>query len=182
MGFCSWKTQDTNESISNVFSTRGPLGCKMVCPVTGREYPEREYEGYGSFNGVDFYQLLAQINGLENESDPRGVGIALFFQHYKTNSLDKIKLPILVSLSYEGDYSNLSQLKDCEYQGYFYPIEHKIEAFDAFLQVHLDICSINIIRTDEGVVVDVWEKDFKGAEPIVTTYAYDTELNPENES
>ena len=121
MGFFSWKTQDTNESISNALSSRGPLDCKMVCPVTGQEYPERAYEGYGSFNGTDFYELLAVINGLENESDLRGVGIALYFQHDKANTLDKVKLPILVSLSYEGDYSNLSQLKDCEYQGYFYP-------------------------------------------------------------
>ena len=61
-------------------------------------------------------------------------------------------------------------------------IEHKIEAFDTFLHVHLDNCSINIIRTDEGVVVDVWEKDLEGAEPIATTHAYNSELKPEGES
>ncbi|MDA8647194.1 hypothetical protein N9M08_06030 [Porticoccaceae bacterium] len=121
MGFFSWKTQDTDESISNIFSDRGPLDCKMVCPVTRQEYPEREYEGCGVFDGTDFYELLAQINSLEHESDPRGAGLALYFHHEKTNTLDKIKLPILVSLSYQGDYSNLAPLKDCEYQGYFYP-------------------------------------------------------------
>ena len=61
-------------------------------------------------------------------------------------------------------------------------LEHKTEAFDTFLHVHLDNCSINIIRTDEGVVVDVWEKEFKGAEPVATTYAFNSELEPEEES
>ena len=61
-------------------------------------------------------------------------------------------------------------------------IEHKIEAFETFLHVHLDNCSINIIRTDEGIAVDVWEKGLEGAEPIATTYADNTELKPENES
>ena len=61
-------------------------------------------------------------------------------------------------------------------------IEHKIEAFDTFLHVHLDNCSINIIRTDEGVVVGVWEEEFEGAEPIATTHAYNSELKPEGES
>jgi hypothetical protein len=61
-------------------------------------------------------------------------------------------------------------------------IEHKIEAFDTFLLVHLDNCSINITRTDEGVVVDVWGKGFEGAEPIATTYAFNSELKPEDES
>ena len=61
-------------------------------------------------------------------------------------------------------------------------IKHKIEAFDTFLHVNLDNCSINIIRTDEGVAVDVWEKKFEGAEPIATTYAFNSELEPENAS
>jgi len=85
--------------------------------------------------------LLAQINSLEHESDPRGAGLALYFQHEETNTLDKIKLPILVSLGYEGDYSNLIQLKACEYQGYFYPIEHKIEALTGERIVNIGVQS-----------------------------------------
>ena len=61
-------------------------------------------------------------------------------------------------------------------------IKYKIEAFETFLHVHLDNCSINIIRTDEGVVVDVWEKGFEGSEPVATTYAFNYELKPEGES
>ena len=59
-------------------------------------------------------------------------------------------------------------------------IEHKIEAFDTFLHVHLDNCSINIIRTDVGVVVDVWEKEFDGVDPVATTYAFNSDLKPES--
>ena len=55
-------------------------------------------------------------------------------------------------------------------------IEHEIEVFENFLHVRLDNCTINIIRTDFGVVVDVWEKDFEGAEPVASTYAFDEDL------
>ena len=48
-------------------------------------------------------------------------------------------------------------------------VEHKVH-------VHLDNCSINILRTDEGWVIDAWEKNFEGAEAIVSTWVLHTEL------
>ena len=42
--------------------------------------------------------------------------------------------------------------------------------------IHLDVFSINIIRTDEGVVVDVWEKGFQGSEPVGSTYVLEGAL------
>jgi hypothetical protein len=56
--------------------------------------------------------------------------------------------------------------------------EHRIttELTSDGIHVHLDNCAINIMRTDEGVVVDIWEPDFEGAECVATTYAFDTEL------
>ena len=42
--------------------------------------------------------------------------------------------------------------------------------------VHLDVFSINIIRTDEGVAVDIWEKDFEADGPIGSTYVFESEL------
>ena len=52
---------------------------------------------------------------------------------------------------------------------------------DGVSHVHLDLFSINIIRTDEGVVVDIWEKDFRGGEPLASTYSFESELNSELE-
>ena len=61
-------------------------------------------------------------------------------------------------------------------------IKYEIKAFETFLHVHLDNCSINITRNYEGVGVAIWEKEFEGAEPLTTTYAFNYELKPENES
>jgi len=47
---------------------------------------------------------------------------------------------------------------------------------DGVTHVHLDVFSISITRTDEGVVVDVWEKGFKGCEPHGSTYVFESDL------
>jgi len=36
--------------------------------------------------------------------------------------------------------------------------------------------SVHLIRTDEGIVVDVWPGDDSGDEPIASTYAFDEDL------
>ena len=58
MGFFSWKTVDTNESISNSYSVRGALPVKVLVPNEftgeyGQELIEKHYEGYGVFGGQD---------------------------------------------------------------------------------------------------------------------------------
>ena len=65
MGFFSWKTQDTNKSITNVHSETGSFPVYMH-DDKGNVYLEMEYDGYGVFGGVDYYVLLAQMNGLED--------------------------------------------------------------------------------------------------------------------
>ena len=57
MGQFSWIAQDTQKSISNTYPT----------PVTmtdnkGNKWTENDYEGYGVFQGKDFYDLLAEMN------------------------------------------------------------------------------------------------------------------------
>jgi hypothetical protein len=47
--------------------------------------------------------------------------------------------------------------------------------------IHLDVFSINIIRTDEGVVVDIWEKGFEGSEPLGSTYVFESELENDDD-
>lgn len=50
---------------------------------------------------------------------------------------------------------------------------------DGVSHIHYDICSISIHKTDEGIVVDIWEPDFEGAEPVATTWAHENELKGE---
>lgn len=46
----------------------------------GNRWEETEYEGYGVFGGKDFYELLAEMNGIEGSADQkRSEGISLAF-------------------------------------------------------------------------------------------------------
>ena len=109
MGFFSWRTSDTNESVSNIYSNRGAYPCKMITPTA--TYYEENYEGYGVFGGVDFYEEVAKLNGLKTRED----GIFI------DKEIDTI-LPKIVSYDCAAKYEDLPDSEDCEYQGYFYPI------------------------------------------------------------
>lgn len=61
MGFFSWKTSDTKESIRNCHVS----GCRTVYLLQPNGLPpirEDEYDGYGTFGGVVAYVWLAQHN------------------------------------------------------------------------------------------------------------------------
>ena len=84
MGQFSWITQDTNEAI------RESYGCKDKHLTTaymhdnkGNVWEETEYEGYGEFDGKDYYQVLAEMNNVEgltgDVSHDRIIGIDLAF-------------------------------------------------------------------------------------------------------
>ena len=108
MGFFSWKTQNSNRSIANRYSS------KETFPVTmtdnrGNCWYEPNYEGYGVFGGMDFYELLANMNGLKG----RDKGITLKFSGK----------PFISPNLYEGvvrhQWKN-EEPEDCEFQGFFY--------------------------------------------------------------
>lgn len=121
MGFFSWMTADTGESISNLYSHKGPLPVKMLMP-DGTVYEEPEYEGYGEFGGVDIYDAIAMINGL---GDDRQKGIEAVFKDNDGGGFGKaeargIKTPRLVTMDFKGSYADVPPNEDCPYQGYFY--------------------------------------------------------------
>jgi len=74
MGFFSWHTQDTDKSIANGFSSRPTFPVYMT-DHKGNRWKEKSYGGYGVFGGKDFYELLAEMNGLKTRNE----GITLFF-------------------------------------------------------------------------------------------------------
>jgi len=63
MGFFSWKTQDTDTSIANAHSNRATFKVQMI-DNNGNVWTENNYDGYGVFGGKDFYELLAEMNGV----------------------------------------------------------------------------------------------------------------------
>lgn len=115
MGFFSWKTQDTNKSIANKYSNEPTFTVYMVNPLTGEQFEEADYEGYGEFGGKDYYELLAEING----KSTRDEGIDLQFEGNPNG--EPIKYPILVEDPHSWEKYVGQQPEECEYQGYFYP-------------------------------------------------------------
>lgn len=119
MGFFSWKTSDTNRSISNTYSSRGTFRVIMLMP-NGDKFVEEDYEGYGVFGGIDFYDAVYELNKnnpkfaeeMSAERERRSIGITLAF-NYKG-----VIFPRFV----EDDSLNWSDVEDsknCESQGYF---------------------------------------------------------------
>lgn len=107
MGFFSWKTQDTNRSISNYHSGKKTFKVFMT-DNKNNAWIENNYAGYGEFAGKDYYELLAEMNGLESSRD---AGITLSFSgkpHITPNLNEKLT-----------DWKN-EEPKICKKQGYFY--------------------------------------------------------------
>lgn len=122
MGFFSWKTSDTNKSISNTYSSKGSFPVYVLIPQEfgGGYIEECNYEGYGEFGGQDVYALVARWNKPElcNGDDEHDRGIGIDIACYDEDN-EKLKYPIKITeriIPYECAYPSNA----CEYQGFFY--------------------------------------------------------------
>jgi hypothetical protein len=93
----------------------------MITP-DGRVFTEKEYDGYGVLGGKDYYELLAELNGLPSD---RSAGIDLAFKNNGSgDNTPGVIYPKLVEDLDEddvkGQYENLPNPQTCEYQGFFY--------------------------------------------------------------
>lgn len=114
MGMFSWITQDTGRSISNTYSDRGTFKVIML-DNKGNKWVEDDYEGYGDFGGKDFYELLAEMNGLETRDD----GINLCFKDNPSGDYTPgVLYPNLVE-SEDWEWQKVGP-ESCPDQGYFY--------------------------------------------------------------
>jgi hypothetical protein len=111
MGFHSFITNDTNTSVSNVHSVRGAFDVYLK-DNQGNVWHEPMYDGYGRFGGKDFYELLAEMNGIGSD---RSKGIDLAF--------DTEKIPDIIWPNIDQDpvigWRN-DKPKQCNNQGFFY--------------------------------------------------------------
>ncbi len=126
MGYFSWKTSDTDRSISNRSSDRGTFPVYVLCP-DGTVIREDDYDGYGRFGGRDVYALVAQWNLPERCKDEngdwlpdeeiRGLGIDIACYDDQNAALEfPIKIVEDPSIPYEEAKPSVS----CPHQGYFY--------------------------------------------------------------
>lgn len=66
MGQFSWITQDTNEAIRESYGCDDKYKMRaFMHDNKGNVWEEKSYEGYGVFGGKDFYELLAEMNGVK---------------------------------------------------------------------------------------------------------------------
>jgi hypothetical protein len=107
----------------------------MITP-DGRAFREASYEGYGVFGSKDFYELLAELNGLEPD---RGAGIDLCFKDNGSgDDSPGVVYPKLVKRLYDGVneesiarlYSSLPNPTSCPDQGFFYQDDDEGEEDD----------------------------------------------------
>lgn len=131
MGFFSWKTSDTNKSISNRYSSRGALKVYVLIPQEfgGGFIEEDNYEGYGIFGDKDVYALVAQWNSPNKcngdvEHD-RNIGINIACEDEDNASL---KYPIKIT-EYPCQYEHAEPSVNCEDQGFFYCDEEDEEDY-----------------------------------------------------
>lgn len=95
-GQFSWFTQDTDRQIG---SERENTITVYMYDNEGNQYRENKYEGYGVFGGMDYYELLARMNGYseQDQMELRQLGIDLAFGKIKTkNKNRKLLFPALV--------------------------------------------------------------------------------------
>ncbi len=144
MGFFSWKTMDTDKSISNESSVRGTFRVQMM-DDKGNVWTEDNYEGYGVFGGKDYYELLAEMNGVKVDDDVydcmspeqytdymRSEGISMAFKD--NGSGDRtfgIKYPNLVEMADGWSYEHWGP-ESCPDQGYFYSDEEEFDYEDEY--------------------------------------------------
>ena len=126
MGFFSWNTQDTDKSIANQYSNRKTFRVQMI-DNKGNVFTENEYEGYGVFGGKDYYELLAEMNGVTSDLEGeaytdymRGEGISIAFKDNGSGDHTfGVKYPNLVEEAKGWTY-NYYGPESCPDQGYFY--------------------------------------------------------------
>jgi hypothetical protein len=112
MGFFSWKTQDTRESIFNVFAEEDWGARRFPVVMTdnaGKQWIEEQYEGYGVFGGKDFFELLAEMNGETGRQ--AGIDLAHGDEPFLSPNLTR---------SARWKWMNATP-QNCECQGYFEP-------------------------------------------------------------
>jgi len=98
-GQFSWMTYDTDVQIGS--ESQNTIDVYMY-DNEGNQWYEKRYEGYGEFGGMDYYELLAKMNGFTEEDlkkgqEMRDLGIDLAFKKLKTKDKGrKVLFPALV--------------------------------------------------------------------------------------
>ena len=117
MGFSSFLTSDTKESIWNVYTGRSRT-VYMLQPNGLPPIEEKAYQGYMVFGGVDVFEWIARINnlaGLTSDEEYRNAGLNLLYDEERS---DGYFMPRF-SFDKNAIYEDLPDAEFCPYQGFF---------------------------------------------------------------
>jgi hypothetical protein len=106
-GQFSWMTQDTGQQIGSEEENTIPV---YMFDDKGKFYYEPNYDGYGEFGGMDYYELLDKMNGGRGD---RGRGIDLAFGSEKVAS--RVLFPALVTKPDMFDYKTHDFTKEAKH-------------------------------------------------------------------
>jgi len=109
MEFFSWKTQDTDRSISNKHCENKKTFTVFMLDNKGNKWKETDYDGYGVFGGKDYYELLAEMNEIKGGRE-NGIKLVASNKKYKTPNLVENKELVWVD----------EEPENCQHLGYFY--------------------------------------------------------------
>lgn len=109
MGMFSWMATDTGRSIAATGSSRDTFEVTMR-DNQGNSWTESEYEGYGEFGGKDYFELLAEMNGLTTREE--GIDLA-----YNDDTSEVLFLTLNEAAEIEW---NGVEPDSCPEQGFFY--------------------------------------------------------------
>ena len=103
-GQFSWMTHDTGDQIGSERQNRITV---FMYDNQGNKWKESKYDGYGEFGGKDYYELLAQMNGIENPD--RQAGIDLAFDDKKVKAGGVLFPALVTTPNYNWKKHNFSQ-------------------------------------------------------------------------
>ena len=144
MGFFSWKTSDTNRSISNIASIRGTFPVYVLIPKEfqkeyGTYIEEKNYEGYGVFGNEDMYSLVAKWNVPEQCKNA------------------KLKYPIKIVEDKNLKYEEVAPSKNAPDQGFFYAVSEEKVINEETIDDIKDEISGNLQEAVKDIVLNILE-------------------------
>lgn len=125
MGLFSWHTIDTDRSIccdgNRLYKTFTVYLHSSVSYKGQTKWKEDTYQGYGIFGGVDYYVIMALMNGKDGDDEfLRYVGVELYY-----SGKQGLKYPVLTECEeWNGGFDK--KPRECEAQGFFYDDEPEV--------------------------------------------------------
>lgn len=124
MGFHSYLTADTGESIMNTYSSSPSQTVYLLRPDGLPPVAEPAYEGYGVFGGLKAFDWLARFNlpaeeyEALNEEGRSNAGADMVFEQGKPG-IPRVDYPLKFSFDQDADYATLPASRNCPRQGFF---------------------------------------------------------------